>query len=50
MISGMKHTSRFLEKGLTVMEVSLITGPRSFSMLNRYRHLIPENVLSKLIK
>ena len=41
-------TSRFFEKGLNIMEVSLITGHRSFSMLNRYTHLKPESVLNKL--
>ncbi len=43
-------TSQFFEKGLNIMEVSLITGHRSFSMLNRYTHLKPESVLNKLNK
>ncbi len=43
-------TSRFFEKGLNIMEVSLITGHRSLAMLNRYTHLKPESLLSKLEK
>jgi len=30
------------------MEVSLITGHRSLSMLKRYTHLKPESLLEKL--
>jgi len=41
-------TSRFFEKGLNIMEVSLITGHKSLSMLNRYTHLKPESLLEKL--
>ena len=41
-------TSRFFEKGLTIMEVSLITGHRSLPMLNRYTHLKPQSLLDKL--
>ncbi len=41
-------TSRFFEKGLNIMEVSLITGHRSLSMLKRYTHLKPESLLEKL--
>ncbi len=41
-------TSRFFEKGLNIMEVSLITGHRSLAMLNRYTHLKPESLLEKL--
>ena len=41
-------TSRFFEKGLNIMEVSLITGHRSLAMLNRYTHLKPESLLDKL--
>jgi integrase len=42
-------TSRFFEKGLNIMEVSLITGHRSLAMLNRYTHLKPESLIKKLI-
>lgn len=41
-------TSRFFEKGLSLMEVSLITGHRSFSMLNRYTQLRPESLIHKI--
>ena len=41
-------TSRFFEKGLNIMEVSLITGHRSMAMLNRYTHLKPESLIEKL--
>jgi integrase len=41
-------TSRFFEKGLNIMEVSLITGHRSLGMLNRYTHLKPQSLLKKL--
>ena len=41
-------TTRFFEKGLNIMEVSLITGHRSLSMLKRYTHLKPESLLEKL--
>jgi integrase len=41
-------TSRFFEKGLNIMEVSLITGHRSLAMLNRYTHLKPESLIEKL--
>jgi integrase len=41
-------TSRFFEKGLSIMEVSLITGHRSLAMLNRYTHLKPLSLIDKL--
>ncbi len=41
-------TSRFFEKGLNIMEVSLITGHRSLTMLNRYTHLKPESLIERL--
>jgi integrase len=41
-------TSRFFEKGLNVMEVALITGHKSLSMLHRYTHLKPESLVGKL--
>lgn len=41
-------TSRLFEKGLNIIEVSLITGHRSFAMLGRYTHLKPESLIVKL--
>jgi integrase len=41
-------TSRLFEKGLNVMEVALITGHKSLSMLHRYTHLKPESIVNKL--
>ena len=41
-------TSRLFEKGLNVMEVSLITGHKSLSMLHRYTHLKPESLVDRL--
>jgi integrase len=41
-------TSRLFEKGLNVMEVALITGHKSLSMLHRYTHLKPESLVDKL--
>jgi len=41
-------TSRLFEKGLNVMEVGSITGHKTLSMLQRYTHLRPENLLQKL--
>jgi integrase len=41
-------TSRFFEKQLSVMEVASITGHKTLSMLQRYTHLRPENLLIKL--
>lgn len=41
-------TSRFFEKGLSVMEVSSITGHKDLAMLKRYTHLRPENLAKKL--
>ncbi len=41
-------TSRLFEKGLGLMEVALITGHQSLSMLKRYTHLRPESLLEKL--
>lgn len=41
-------TSLFFEKGLNVMEVAAITGHRSIQMLQRYTHIKPESLLSKL--
>ena len=40
--------SRFFEKGLNIMEVSLITGHRSLATLNRYTHLNPQSLIEKL--
>jgi len=40
--------SRFFEMGLSVPEVSLISGHKDVRMLFRYTHLKPENLASKL--
>jgi integrase len=41
-------TSRLCEKGLSVMEVALVTGHADLRMLARYTHLRPEDVAEKL--
>jgi len=41
-------TSRLIEKGLSTLEVSVITGHRSLDMLGRYTHLRPEDIREKL--
>jgi len=40
--------SRLFEQGLDMMEVSLISGHKSFDMLKQYTHLRPQSVLDKL--
>lgn len=40
--------SRFFERGLTLPEVALISGHRSYSMLFRYTHMRAEDVALKL--
>jgi integrase len=40
--------SRFFEMGLTIPEVSLISGHKDSRMLFRYTHLRPEAVATKL--
>jgi integrase len=40
--------SRFFEQGLTVPEVSLISGHKDIRMLFRYTHLRPEKIAEKL--
>lgn len=40
--------SRLFERGLNPMEASAVTGHRSLSMLRRYVHLSPAQLLSKL--
>jgi integrase len=40
--------SRFVEKGLSVPEVALISGHKDYRMLLRYTHLRPEDVARKL--
>jgi integrase len=40
--------SRFFELGLSVPEVSLISGHKDARMLFRYTHLKPENVAKKI--
>ena len=41
-------TTRLFEKGLSLMEVSTITGHKSLQMLKRYTHLKPSDLLAKL--
>ncbi|MBT2971885.1 MAG: tyrosine-type recombinase/integrase [Candidatus Thiodiazotropha sp. (ex Ctena orbiculata)] len=41
-------TSRFFEKGLSIMEVSAITGHKDLRMLKRYTHIRPEYLVKKL--
>ncbi|MHB1936873.1 MAG: tyrosine-type recombinase/integrase [Acidobacteriaceae bacterium] len=41
-------TSRFFERGLSLMEVAAVTGHRSLQMLQRYTHLRPETVAKRL--
>lgn len=41
-------TSRFFEKGLSMMEVASITGHKSLSMLQRYTHLDAGKLASRL--
>lgn len=41
-------TTRLVERGLTMAEVSLVTGHTTASMLERYTHLRPEELLKKL--
>ncbi len=41
-------TSRFFEMGLSIMEVSSITGHKDLAMLKRYTHLKAEDLAQKL--
>lgn len=41
-------TSRFFEKGLSIMEVSSITGHKDLAMLKRYTHLRAEDLACRL--
>ena len=41
-------TSRFFEKGLSIMEVSAITGHKDLAMLRRYTHLRAEDLVSRI--
>lgn len=41
-------TSRFFEMGLSIMEVSSITGHKDLAMLKRYTHLKAEDLAKKL--
>jgi len=41
-------TSRLFEKGLSMMEVSLITGHKTLQMLKRYTHLDAQDIAQKL--
>jgi len=40
--------TRFVERGLSVPEVALISGHRDYRMLFRYTHLKPESIVDKL--
>lgn len=40
--------SRLFERGLSIQEVSLVSGHLSWNMLRRYTHLQPDQVLEKL--
>lgn len=41
-------TSRFFERGFTMMEVASITGHKTLAMLKRYTHLSPQDLAEKL--
>ena len=41
-------TSRFFELGLNVVEVAAITGHKDLKMLQRYTHLLAEDLARKL--
>ncbi|MTI12252.1 integrase, partial [Sansalvadorimonas verongulae] len=41
-------TSRLFERGLEIQQVAMITGHKSWSMLQRYTHLKPADVVSRL--
>lgn len=41
-------TSRFFELGLSIMEVSSITGHKDLAILKRYTHLRPQDLAKKL--
>ena len=40
--------TRLFEKGLNPIEVGMISGHRSLSMLQRYTHLRPEGLITRL--
>tara|TARA_B100000927_G_C16101921_1_gene323554 strand:- start:199 stop:390 length:192 start_codon:yes stop_codon:yes gene_type:complete len=40
--------SRFFEKGLSISEVSLISGHKDVRMLFRYTHLKAQDILKKI--
>jgi integrase len=40
--------TRLFEKGLNPIEVGMISGHRSMSMLQRYTHMRPEGLLARL--
>ncbi|MFK3943537.1 site-specific integrase [Pseudomonas monteilii] len=41
-------TSRFFERGFTMMEVASITGHKTLAILKRYMHLSPQALAEKL--
>lgn len=49
-LHDMRHeaTSRLFERGLSIMEISSITGHKTLSMLRRYTHLCPNDLAEKL--
>ncbi|MGU3329450.1 site-specific integrase [Methylobacterium mesophilicum] len=49
-LHSMRHEaiSRMFELGLSIPEVSIVSGHRTLSCLQRYTHLKPENVAAKL--
>lgn len=51
-LHSMRHEaiSRMFELGLSIPEVSLVSGHRTLSCLQRYTHLKPENVAEKLAR
>lgn len=50
-LHSMRHEaiSRMFEFGLTIPEVSIVSGHRTLSCLQRYTHIRPENVAAKLV-
>jgi integrase len=51
-IHSMRHEaiSRMFEVGLSIPEVSIVSGHRTLSCLQRYTHIKPENVAAKLAR
>ncbi|WP_280950115.1 site-specific integrase [Methylobacterium radiotolerans] len=51
-LHSMRHEaiSRMFELGLSIPEVSLVSGHRTLSCLQRYTHIKPENVAEKMAR